>query len=95
MKPAVFLDRDGTVNEEVGYIRDLADMRLISGAAAAIARLNRAGIPAVLVTNQSGPARGYYDEGWVQGLNERLASLLQAEGAYLDAIYYCPHLPPE
>ena len=96
MKPAVFLDRDGTINEEVGYIRDLDHLKLISGAASAIAKLNRAGIPAVLVTNQSGPARGYYDEAWVRTLLDRLSALLHEEaGATLDARYYCPHLPPD
>lgn len=95
MRPAVFLDRDGTINEEVGYIRDLADMRLIPGAAAAIRRLNEAEIPVVLVTNQSGPARGYYDEGWVKTLHDRLVELLLDEGAYLDDLRYCPHLPPD
>lgn len=95
MRPAVFLDRDGTINEEVGYIRDLADMRLIPGAGEAIRRLNEASIPVILVTNQSGPARGYYDEGWVNNLHERLQELLLEEGAILDAVEYCPHLPPE
>lgn len=95
MKPAVFLDRDGTINEEVGYIRDLADFRLIPGAAEAIARLNKLGIPVVLVTNQSGPARGYYDEAWVRTLHGRLEELLAEHGAGLDALYYCPHLPPD
>ena len=95
MRPAIFLDRDGTINEDLGYIRDLADMRLISGAAAAIRRLNQAEIPVVLVTNQSGPARGYYDEGWVTTLHDRLVELLLEEGAYLDLLRYCPHLPPD
>ena len=58
MNRAVFLDRDGTVNEEVGYLRDLADLRLIPGAGASIKRLNEAGLKVILVTNQSGVARG-------------------------------------
>ena len=95
MRPAVFLDRDGTINEEVGYIRNLADMRLIPGGGAAIRRLNQAEIPVVLVTNQSGPARGFYGEDWVKTLNDRLDELLLDEGAYLDEVRYCPHLPPD
>ena len=92
-KPAVFLDRDGTINVEAGYITDLANLRLMPGAAAAIKRLNDMGVPAILATNQSGPARGYYDEAWVLTLNGRVAELLEAEGARLDDQFYCPHLP--
>jgi D-glycero-D-manno-heptose 1,7-bisphosphate phosphatase len=91
--PAVFLDRDGTINVEAGYIRDLADMHLMPGAGAAIKRLNDLGVPAILATNQSGPARGYYAESHVLDLNNRVADLLAAEGARLDAMFYCPHLP--
>lgn len=93
LRPVVFLDRDGTLNEEVGYIRDVSDLNLIAGAAAAIKRLNEAGVAAVLVTNQSGVARGYYPEEHIGRLHERLVSLLGAQGASLDALYYCPHLP--
>ncbi|MNS24360.1 D-glycero-beta-D-manno-heptose-1,7-bisphosphate 7-phosphatase [compost metagenome] len=92
-KPAVFLDRDGTINVEAGYIHDLANMHLMPGAAAAIKRLNDMGVPAILATNQSGPARGYYPETWVLTLNGHVASLLEAEGARLDDMFYCPHLP--
>lgn len=92
-KAAVFLDRDGTVNIEAGYIRELENLNLIPGAAEVIRGLNEAGVPVVLVTNQSGPARDYYPESWVHKLHERLEKLLAAEGAHLDKIYYCPHLP--
>lgn len=92
-KPAVFLDRDGTINVEAGYIHDLANMHLMPGAAAAIKRLNDMGVPAILATNQSGPARGYYPESWVLTLNGHVAGLLEAEGARLDDMFYCPHLP--
>jgi D-glycero-D-manno-heptose 1,7-bisphosphate phosphatase len=92
-KPAVFLDRDGTINVEAGYIHDLANMHLMPGAAAAIKRLNDMGVPAILATNQSGPARGYYPESWVLTLNGHVAELLEAEGARLDDMFYCPHLP--
>jgi len=94
MAIAVFLDRDGTLNEEAGYIADVSKMRLIPGAAQAISRLNRANIYAILTTNQSGPARGYYSEDHVKALNQKLVELLDEEGkAKLDAIFYCPHLP--
>ena len=92
-RPAVFLDRDGTINEEVGYIYEPQDLRLIPGAAGAIHRLNEAGILAILTTNQSGPARGYYPESHIETLHQRLNDLLLEEGALLDALYYCPHLP--
>lgn len=92
-KPVVFLDRDGTLNVEKGYIRDVNDLVLIEGAARAVLQLNKAGIAAVLVTNQSGTARNYYPETHIIALHERLSRLLGETGAILDAIYYCPHLP--
>lgn len=92
-RPAVFLDRDGTINQEVGYIHELDKLQLIPGAAEAIRGLNQLGVPVVLATNQSGPARGFYPESWVLALNQRLVELLAAENARLDGIYYCPHLP--
>ena len=91
-RPVVFLDRDGTLNEEIGYIRDVARLELIAGAADAVRKLNCAGVAAVLVTNQTGAARGYYPESHIQDLNNRLVTLLSAAGARLDAVYYCPHL---
>lgn len=93
LRPAVFLDRDGTINEEVGYIHDPRDLNLIPGAAAAIRELNALGVLAILVTNQSGPARGYYPESHLDTLHQRLNQLLEDEGAFLDDLYYCPHLP--
>ncbi len=90
---AVFLDRDGTVNEEVGYLRDLRMLKLIPGASAAIRRLNEAGIPVILVTNQSGVARGYFPESLVHEAHALLAKMLGGEGARLDGVYYCPHHP--
>lgn len=94
MTIAVFLDRDGTLNEEAGYIRNVDDLRLIPGAAQAISRLNRANILTVLTTNQTGAARGYYDEAHIRALNARLATLLREEGdAWLDEVLYCPHYP--
>ncbi|MDB5097252.1 MAG: D,D-heptose 1,7-bisphosphate phosphatase [Cyanobacteria bacterium RYN_339] len=92
-KTAVFLDRDGTINVEAGYIRDLAQLQLMPGAAAAVKRLNDQGIPVFVATNQSGPARGYYPESHVLDLNRRLTELLAAEDARVDDVFYCPHLP--
>lgn len=92
-RAAVFLDRDGTVNIEAGYIRQLKNLNLIPGAAEAIRGLNQAQIPVILVTNQSGVARDYYPESWIGELHQRLSDLLAAEDAFLDHLYYCPHLP--
>ena len=95
MNRAVFLDRDGTVNEEVGYLTDLAKLKLIPGAGAAIKKLQETGLKIVVVTNQSGVARGYFTEALVQDAHVLLTELLRKEGARLDGIYYCPHHPTE
>ncbi len=92
-RPAVFLDRDGTVSEEVGYVNHLGRFRLLPRTAEAIRRLNQSGLLAVLVTNQAGVARGYFREELVRQVHQRLQDLLAREGAHLDAIYYCPHHP--
>jgi len=92
LQPVVFLDRDGTLNVELGYIRELERLVLIDGACQSVRRLNQAKVAAVLVTNQTGAARGYYPESHIQALNERLCRLLKDGGAYLDDMYYCPHL---
>jgi len=90
---AIFLDRDGTINEEVGYLGDPDRLALIPGAGRAIGRLNERGIPVVVVTNQSGIARGYFDEATVEAIHERLRKELGRQGARLDGIYVCPHHP--
>jgi D-glycero-D-manno-heptose 1,7-bisphosphate phosphatase len=90
---ALFLDRDGVVVEEVGYLRRVGDLRLLPGAAAAIRRLNQGGVPVVLVTNQSGVARGLLSEDRLREIHAALAGMLAAEGARLDGLYYCPHHP--
>ncbi|MBX2860102.1 MAG: HAD family hydrolase [Vampirovibrio sp.] len=93
MMQTVFLDRDGTLNEEAGYIREVDSLALIPGSALAVKRFQEAGFLTVLTTNQTGPARGYYDEDHVLALNQRVQDLLQAEaGVKLHAVYYCPHL---
>ena len=94
-QPAVFIDRDGTLTEEVGYVNHPRRLRLLPRSAEAIRRLNRSGLKAVMVTNQSGVARGYFSEEVLQAVNEALVSQIKAEGAYLDGLYVCLHHPTE
>ncbi len=93
MNRAAFIDRDGTVSEEIGYIGHVDRLRIYPWAPKAIRKLNLAGIRAILVTNQSGIARGYFHEELVETMHARLEDALAREGARLDAIYYCPHHP--
>ena len=90
---AVFIDRDGTISEEVGYVNHVSRYRVFPFAAAAIRRLNEAGWLAVLVTNQAGVARGYFEEHLIREVHGVLAAELEKGGARLDAVYYCPHHP--
>ncbi len=90
---AVFLDRDGTIIHDTHYLSDPGELRLLDGAADAIARLNRERIPVILVTNQSGIGRGYFTVAQYEQVHARLAELLARHGAHLDASYYCPHDP--
>jgi D-glycero-D-manno-heptose 1,7-bisphosphate phosphatase len=92
-RPAVFIDRDGTLNEEVGYMNHALRLHLIPGAAEAVRMLSHEGIAVVVVTNQAGVARGYFPEIRVVEANDRMRALLQAENAKVDGIYYCPHHP--
>ena len=92
---AVFLDRDGTINEEVGYMDRLEKLKLIPVAAEAIRLINSSGMKTVVVTNQSGVARGLFDETFVETVHTRLREMLRVEGAFLDGIYFCPHHPTE
>jgi D-glycero-D-manno-heptose 1,7-bisphosphate phosphatase len=94
MHLAVFLDRDGTINEEMGYINHIDRFVLIPGAAAAIRRINESGLKAVVVTNQSGAARGYFPMELIDQVHQKMSGLLKEGGAYLDGIYTCPHAPP-
>ncbi|MFZ4855710.1 MAG: D-glycero-beta-D-manno-heptose 1,7-bisphosphate 7-phosphatase [Desulfuromonadaceae bacterium] len=93
MKRAVFLDRDGTVNVEKEYLYRSADFEFIPGAPEAIRILNEAGIMVVVVTNQSGVARGYYTEEDVEILHRHITCELERFGAHVDAWLYCPHHP--
>lgn len=94
-RAAVFLDRDGTVVDDPGFLRDPEAVRLLPGAAAAIARLNSAGIPAVIITNQSGIARGLITPAEYAAVERRIAEVLAAGGARIEATYHCPHHPEE
>jgi D-glycero-D-manno-heptose 1,7-bisphosphate phosphatase len=91
--PGVFLDRDGTVCEEVGYVNHLSRCRLLPRSAEAIHLLNEAGRRIAIVTNQAGVARGYFKEDMILAVHERVHALLAERGARVDGIYYCPHHP--
>ncbi len=92
-RPAVFLDRDGTLNEEVEFLRTPGELVLIPGAAAAVRALNDLGIATCVISNQSGVARGFLSEADLVPIHNELQRRLGLEGARLDRIYYCPHHP--
>ena len=92
-RPAVFLDRDGTLIRDAHYIGSPDRVQLLPGAADAIRRLNAASIPAIVVTNQSGVARGYFTATDYRRVEQRLDELLGEAGAHIDATYMCPHHP--
>ncbi|HEY7877516.1 MAG TPA: HAD family hydrolase [Gemmatimonadaceae bacterium] len=92
-RAAVFLDRDGTVNLDTGYVRRLPNVALVRGAGQAIARLNAAGVPVVIITNQSGIGRGLLSMEEYERIRARIDELLAADGAHVDATYHCPHDP--
>jgi len=92
-KPAVFIDRDGTINEQRGYINHLSRFELLPGVTDAVKLLNKNNFFAIIVTNQSGVARGYYPVSLVHQVNELMTKSLEREGATIDGIFYCPHHP--
>ncbi len=92
---AVFLDRDGTIIHDAHYISRPDQVRLIEGAADAIARINSQMIPVIIVTNQSGIGRGYFGLDDYDAVSTRLDVLLAEHGAHIDASYFCPHKPDE
>ena len=89
----VFLDRDGTINEEVHYLHKPEDLHFLDGVSQAVRMLRQAGFKLVVITNQAGVARGYYTCKDVERLHEYMNEQLKKEGAWIDAFYYCPHHP--
>lgn len=93
MERVIFLDRDGTLNEEVNYLHRKEDLRILEGVPEAIRLLKAAGYKIVVVTNQAGVARGYYEEADVKALHSYMNELLTVQGAAIDYFFYCPHHP--
>jgi D-glycero-D-manno-heptose 1,7-bisphosphate phosphatase len=91
LRRAVFLDRDGTIGEELGYVNHIDRFQIFPYAAEAIRQLNRADIPVIVVTNQSGIARNIFPESLVHEVHKKMVAELAAGGAWIDAIYFCPH----
>ena len=94
-RPAVFMDRDGTLTEEVGYVNHPKRLRLLPRSAEAVRRLNAARVAAVVITNQAGIARGYFSEDVLHAVNEALVDQLEQADAHLDGVYVCAHHPTE
>lgn len=92
-KRAIFIDRDGTLNEEVGYIRELGEFRLYDHATEAVRLINQSEWLAIIITNQSGIARGLFTEKFLAEVHKQMVTELEHTGARVDAIYYCPHHP--
>ena len=92
-RPALFLDRDGVLNEDQGYVHRWEDFRWIAGAKATVAAFNRAGWLVIVVTNQSGVGRGYYTEAAVHDLHRHMQAALAKAGAHIDAFYHAPQHP--
>jgi D-glycero-D-manno-heptose 1,7-bisphosphate phosphatase len=91
LRPAVFLDRDGTICEEVGYLNHISRLQIFPYSAGAIRRLNDARVPVIVVTNQSGIGRGIITESLVVETHARIAAALAGHGAHVDGFYYCAH----
>lgn len=93
MNKAIFLDRDGTINIEKNYLYKIEDFEFIPGAIEGMRELSSAGFKLIIITNQSGIARGYYTEDEFKILNDWMLEELRCQGVVIDAVYYCPHLP--
>ena len=92
-RPVFFLDRDGTINEEVNYLHRPEDLKILPGAAEAISRFNQAGFLVIVITNQAGIGRGYYTQQDMENLNEYMNQVLAEQDAHIDGFYFCPHHP--
>ncbi|HET7166943.1 MAG TPA: HAD family hydrolase [Pseudolabrys sp.] len=92
-RPAAFLDRDGVLNVDHGYAHRPEQLEWVEGAAEAVRLLNEAGYYVLVVTNQSGIARGFFDEAAVKSFHAHMQDALSAHGAHIDAFYFCPHHP--
>ena len=93
MESAVFLDRDGVVIEEVGYLSDVSQLRFTPHSAQAVHLLNETKMKVIMITNQSGVARGYFSEAAITDIHQEMGKQLSAKKAFIDGIYYCPHHP--
>ena len=91
MEKAVFLDRDGTIIEDTGYVAGRDRVRFLPGSGPAIRMLNESGFKVIVISNQAGVARGYFNEGMVQATNRHIQALLAEQGAGIDRFYHCPH----
>ena len=93
MNKAVFLDRDGTINEDIGYLNHPSQLKLLPKSAEAIKLLNEAGFKIITISNQSGVARGILTEDMLQTIDKKLQKEVLKGGGYIDGMYYCPHHP--
>ncbi len=95
VRGVVYLDRDGTINHDPGYLSNPDEVVLLDGAGAAIKALNDAGLKAIVISNQSAIGRGYFTEKDLFAVNARVSEIIKDQGGVLDAIYYCPHSPDD
>jgi D-glycero-D-manno-heptose 1,7-bisphosphate phosphatase len=93
LRRSAFLDRDGVINRDTGYVHRIADFELLPGVVAALQRLQKLDYALIVVTNQSGLARGLFDSAAYEALTQHLHETLARDGVTLDAVYHCPHLP--
>jgi D,D-heptose 1,7-bisphosphate phosphatase len=92
-RKAIFLDRDGVINKDVGYLSNPDEFELLEGSLEALKILNEKGYLLIVITNQAGIARGYYSKEVLENIHEKMKDLLKRENIVLDNIYYCPHHP--